>query len=287
MNALVYQSPYAYPDINESIKKQDLLAELSSSKDISCALTVTARSIHTSAQYQWHYTSVLNNFRLHYQNYQEKLTCNEISSPYNRAFSRYSVSHFDVQHTRERFFKFFETVAAEHEALILRQLADVFKEVSSHHFEDSELDETSKGEVHSQIKSSPATSFIETVDSTNWETKSAAEIHHAIDQALSLDLPLVARRLAELGRTVFPEDENITTVARILAPPVVRVSSRPNNPSQPTISEWITKHADEFRGQWIGFRNNKFIGAASSRALLISTYRLNMDDVNIVVMRVP
>jgi len=75
----------------------------------------------------------------------------------------------------------------------------------------------------------------------------------------------IARRLAYRGVEVYPDHELLNKYARILAPPVVKVSPSSPERRQNFLAnhEWLKKNRLKYRGRWIALRNGKLLGNAA------------------------
>jgi len=87
----------------------------------------------------------------------------------------------------------------------------------------------------------------------------------AIEDALARGGLHIARRLAYRGVEVYPDREILKKYARILAPPVVKVSPSSPERRQNFLAnhEWLKKNRLKYRGRWIALRNGKLLGNAA------------------------
>jgi hypothetical protein len=104
--------------------------------------------------------------------------------------------------------------------------------------------------------------FAAVADTVDWAQYRPAELIRVIDLALSLELVTLAIKLAQQGRRLFPQDEQVQQAAQVLAPPVVReIESRPPDTLNISI-DWLRHHANQYREQWVAVRDGKLLGAA-------------------------
>ncbi|MBO1351227.1 MAG: hypothetical protein EBE86_029440 [Hormoscilla sp. GUM202] len=75
----------------------------------------------------------------------------------------------------------------------------------------------------------------------------------------------IARRLAYRGVELYPDREILNKYARILAPPVVKVSPSSPERRQNFLAnhEWLKENRFKYRGRWIALRNGKLLGNAA------------------------
>ena len=97
-----------------------------------------------------------------------------------------------------------------------------------------------------------------------WETALAEDLSRAIDLALALELVPLVMELAQRGKQIFPDNQQLQRAAYGLSPPVV-VGTRPaqGNHSEASLA-WLTQHSHEYPGQWVAVRNNVLLGVSST-----------------------
>ncbi len=97
-----------------------------------------------------------------------------------------------------------------------------------------------------------------------WAYHPPEELLRAIELALSMEMSGLAMELAQLGGTLFPQDERVQRMAKILAPPVVRSARAPDGKGLDASRKWLREHAGQYRGQWVAVRQGRLMGVASS-----------------------
>lgn len=104
-------------------------------------------------------------------------------------------------------------------------------------------------------------------------------------QALSQENVRLARQLAALGVKLYPDDAELKTAVRVLAPPKVIATNRPANPQSVANAEWLRNNSMNYQGQWIALKKGEFLGTAASRKQLVEQLvGIDLSDVFIVRM---
>jgi hypothetical protein len=106
------------------------------------------------------------------------------------------------------------------------------------------------------------------VEHIDWSRQSPADFVSAVHLALAVGAHLPARHLAMQGHRLYPEHQELEKMAYVLAPPTVKPSSRPADPSGRRNFEWLEEHAAEFYGEWVALKNGELVAhAPTARAL--------------------
>ena len=102
------------------------------------------------------------------------------------------------------------------------------------------------------------------VSAITWSKQTPADLVKAIRLALSLEGPLIARKLAELGTTYHPAHPEIQKIARILAPPTVIPATQQPVPDVKANQAWIKAHREAYRRQWVALRNGELMATGQT-----------------------
>lgn len=126
--------------------------------------------------------------------------------------------------------------------------------------------------------------FAALAEGVEWSIHDPGDLCSVIRLAVALDLGILAEHLVRLGRELFPTDDGIRRLAKVLAPPVARRAVTPNVAGLAASRTWLADHASEYRGQWVAVRDGRLVGAAAS---LRELQRIIAEDpVSTVVTRV-
>jgi hypothetical protein len=106
--------------------------------------------------------------------------------------------------------------------------------------------------------------FIAAHHSINWSRRSADDFLQAIQWALAAGAHLAARNLATRGAERYPDYDELKKYARVLAPPKIIQRNLPPRPDLRANRDWLMRHGDLYRGQWVALRHGEFLGAAPS-----------------------
>jgi len=106
--------------------------------------------------------------------------------------------------------------------------------------------------------------FTRLVRDMAWNEGQADALLRAIDLALALELVPLAMELAQRGKQIFPDSQQLQRAAYVLSPPVV-VGTRPaqGNHSEASLV-WLTQHSHEYPGQWVAVHNGVLLGVSST-----------------------
>jgi hypothetical protein len=129
--------------------------------------------------------------------------------------------------------------------------------------------------------------FTTLIQSIDWSSRPAGELGRAIDLALSLQMVITARELAQLGRRLYPKDEHIQQASQVLSPPVAHSKRLPRARGLDASKTWLRDHANEYRGQWIAVHAGKLVGVAGTLDELRSAIGQDQDAVSTIVTKVP
>ncbi len=98
----------------------------------------------------------------------------------------------------------------------------------------------------------------------SWNTVQAEDLWRVISLALTLGLAPLAMELAQKGRQIFPDSQQLQQAADVLRPPVV-VGTRPAQGDHgQALRAWLTEHSHEYLGQWVAVRNGALLGVSST-----------------------
>ncbi len=98
----------------------------------------------------------------------------------------------------------------------------------------------------------------------DWAKRTADEYETVVHWAITAGAPLIARSLSAAGAERFPEHEYLPRAARVLAPPTVRQSKSPADPSRRANHEWLKANQAEYRGQWVALQKGKLLASGDS-----------------------
>jgi hypothetical protein len=107
-------------------------------------------------------------------------------------------------------------------------------------------------------------SFVTTQKAMDWGRRSPEDFVQAIRLALTAGAHRAARDLSMSGAARYPDHEELRKYARVLAPPQVRRSDIPPNPTMKANCDWLMRHGDSYRGQWVALCNGKLVGSGDS-----------------------
>ena len=128
--------------------------------------------------------------------------------------------------------------------------------------------------------------FVKLVEGVDWSARRPDELTAAIDLALREERLTLARRLAELGRELFPGYERIDRAARVLAPGGARSTRLPPAEGLSASKRWLREHGNEYRGQWVAVRNGELVDVAPSLAEMAVIVGQDEDGTSLLVTRV-
>jgi hypothetical protein len=117
--------------------------------------------------------------------------------------------------------------------------------------------------------------FVQAASEIDWPQRPATDFARAVRSALAAGAHLLARKLADHGHRLYPNQEELAKMAHILAPPRVVRTDIPPALSLQANQEWLRVHGDKYRGQWVALRDGILLAAAATarqlRACLEST----------------
>jgi hypothetical protein len=128
--------------------------------------------------------------------------------------------------------------------------------------------------------------FTRLAQETNWNTVQAEELWRAIRLALALDLAPLAMELAQKGKQIFPDSQQLQQAAYVLRPPVV-VGTRPARGDHGETSRvWLAQHSHEYPGQWVAVRDGALLGVSSTLKDLCQQIGPETDTPDTLVVKV-
>lgn len=116
--------------------------------------------------------------------------------------------------------------------------------------------------------------FLQAARQVDWSQRPASDLDHAIRLALSAGAHFYARGLADLAVKLYPGNQELQKMARILAPPRVVQKRLPPDPSVRANQAWLAEHAQAYKGLWVALDRGILVAAAPTVAGL----RLQLDD---------
>ncbi len=122
--------------------------------------------------------------------------------------------------------------------------------------------EMSRLEVTAQIGDERA--FVAAQKQVDWQRRSAEDFIRGVQLALAAGAYLVARNLAALGASRFPNHADLQKYARVLAPPKVSRSKRSSSSDWKASRNWLIHHGESYRGQWVALRDGELVGSANT-----------------------
>lgn len=103
----------------------------------------------------------------------------------------------------------------------------------------------------------------------DWSLASADQLDQAIGVTLALGDTRRARKLTELGRERFPNEDVFARVWRLLNPPPARVVAPRWRSSMSALDasiQWLDQHADEYEpGHWLAVKSGQLVADAPTR----------------------
>lgn len=128
--------------------------------------------------------------------------------------------------------------------------------------------------------------FARCATTIDWSRHGATDVTRALDLALALDMPSLARALAHQGSRIFPEDKRLQQALAVLAPPVVR-GTRPAQPLGLTATQsWFKEHAAPYTGQWVAVRDGTLLGSAPTLQELHERIGIEGQTASTVVVKI-
>lgn len=115
-------------------------------------------------------------------------------------------------------------------------------------------------------------SFRDAATRIDWNDAPAEDIRRAVRLALQAGAHLTARRLAQIGGRLHPQDPELQKMTRVLAPPVVSQSEGLSSEALRRNQEWLHGHRHEHSGRWVALRDGELLGTADSPRDLIERF---------------
>lgn len=117
--------------------------------------------------------------------------------------------------------------------------------------------------LETAVKNQDTMEFQKLVNEISWSNQSPSTFVYAIRMALTVEAPLLARKLAEKGSKFYPEHQELRKMARILAPPTVTAKSSIGLNVKAN-KLWIDAHREEYKRQWVALLNGELIESGNS-----------------------
>lgn len=106
--------------------------------------------------------------------------------------------------------------------------------------------------------------FVRLAKRINWATRSADEIVEGVHLALRAGAHLRARKLASQGAELHPDDEELSKMAYVLAPPRVIRTDIPATGSMRANQTWLRENATEYAGKWVAVHRGTLLAVGES-----------------------
>lgn len=110
----------------------------------------------------------------------------------------------------------------------------------------------------------PELAFVVARREVDWERRSAEDHVRAAELALAAGAHLAARELSQQGHARFPEHEELARWAHVLAPARIVSTGGEPTPELGESAEWLDRHHEDYRGQWVALRGGELVMAAST-----------------------
>jgi hypothetical protein len=123
-------------------------------------------------------------------------------------------------------------------------------------------DEDDMGRLVIAAEAGDEDTFLRAIHGIDWSQRPASDFIRAVKLALAAGAHLAARKLARQGAYQHPEDSELETMARVLAPPRVIRADLPPTPNVAANQAWLRAHAEEYQGQWVALRDGRLLAAA-------------------------
>lgn len=121
-------------------------------------------------------------------------------------------------------------------------------------FLSSRTDETQEKEwgfLEQATKKQSTVEFTQAYQVINWDSQSSDRFITGIQLALQVEAHIIARKLAERGVIMYPENENIQKYAKILEPPKV-LGTTPAHKNTKLNNSWLhSDAAKEYKSRWV------------------------------------
>jgi hypothetical protein len=125
-------------------------------------------------------------------------------------------------------------------------------------------------QLQAAARSGNERAFIAAYHTTDWSRRSADDFLQAIQWALAAGAHLAARNLSTRGADRYPDHDELQKYARVLAPPKIIQRNLPPRPDLRANRDWLMRHGDLYRGQWVALRNGELLGSAPSLQTLVA-----------------
>lgn len=129
--------------------------------------------------------------------------------------------------------------------------------------------------LETAVQTQDITKFQTLIQAVPWAMFTPPDLLDVIRMALSLDAPLLARRLAEQARQQYPNHREINKFAHVLATPTVKPIEPAPQIDVRANKEWLTVNRETYRGKWVAIHNGSLIAAS----LTLSDLTAEVDDV--------
>ena len=109
--------------------------------------------------------------------------------------------------------------------------------------------------------------LMEFLQKGDWTTLDPQEIVAAIHEALQLDDPQLARKIASRGLEAYPGHEELNRIADIIAPPTIRVIGKVDSETairRKNNYQWLAEHSSDHIGYWVALSNGELLAKAAS-----------------------
>jgi hypothetical protein len=141
--------------------------------------------------------------------------------------------------------------------------------------------------LETSARAHACTEFVALVEAVDWAERQPNELLKAIELALDLDMTALAISLAQQGGQLFPDNERVQQMARMISPLGIQVDrDTPHHTGIKQSSDWLNTHADQYRGQWVAVREGTLIAAAPTLVELEALIGDNDDHTLVTRVRV-
>ena len=110
--------------------------------------------------------------------------------------------------------------------------------------------------------------FLRAANQLDWSRRPTSDFDRGIRLALAAGAHLFARSLAGQGAKLYPREQELQKMARILAPPRVVRRHLPPDPSMRANQAWLVEHTAEYRGRWVALEQGNLVATAPTVAEL-------------------
>jgi hypothetical protein len=134
----------------------------------------------------------------------------------------------------------------------------------------------------SMWSASTITSILENID---WSARQPGEIALGVRLALALQAPLLGRIIAARGHHLYPSDDELAKLNRVLAPPTTTISKATTRPDIHANLAWLGGNYETYQGQWVALDDGRLLANAGSIDALIAQVG-DVRDTNILITQV-